>query len=149
MEFKPGKFIKLSQRDPHWSFKTIGNSKSTIGAYGCTLTCVSMASSWFNCYQDPAWMAKNLRYLNDLIIWQSINEKTCFDFEWRYYKNDQAKFKEAISNPRKICMLQVFGRHWVLATSKLWTGYTAVDPWTGTFKYYANTAVSGGTVLKI
>jgi GH25 family lysozyme M1 (1,4-beta-N-acetylmuramidase) len=148
--FKPGKFIKLSQRDPKWNFKTIGETKMTIGAWGCTLTCVSMASSWFDCYKDPAWMAKNLRYTGTgLLYWQSIDEKTCFDFEWRFYKHDEKRIKEALDNPRKVCLLQVYSRHWILATRKVPLGYIAVDPWTGGYKYYLTSSISGGCVLKI
>jgi lysozyme len=149
MEFKPGKFIKLLQRDSKWSSVTIGKSKSTIGQYGCTITCVAMASTWFNCYHDPAWMAKNLKFQNDLLIWSSINEKTCFDFEWRFYNCDHQRIREALNNNRKVCLLQVYSRHWVLATSNLYTGYWTADPWTGTSKYYPNSAISGGAVLKI
>jgi len=149
-EFKPGKFTILSQRDPRWGFKPIGNTSSLVKDLGCTLTCVSMASSWFDCFQNPGWMAKNLTYTADAkIIWQSIDQKTCFDFEWRFYGCNHNLIREALNNPRKVCLLQVYGRHWVVATRNLLTGYTTADPWTGTSKYYANNSISGGTVLKI
>jgi lysozyme len=149
-EFKHGKFIKLSQRDNRWGFKPIGNTAYLIKDWGCTITCISMASSWFNCFREPDWLAKNLRFTNDAkIYWQSINEKTCFDFEWRFYNCDHKKIREALSNDRKICLLNVYNKHWVVATSNLWTGYWTADPWTGGSKYYSNSAISGGAVLVI
>jgi hypothetical protein len=147
--FKPGKFIKLSQRDPRWSFKTIGNSNSTIGQYGCTITCIAMASSWFNCYQDPGWMAKNLRFLDDKILWQSIDEKTCFDFEWRFYKHDPLRISDGLNSINKICLLQVYNRHWVVALKKVPFGYWVADPWSGVGKFYSVSSISGGAILKI
>jgi lysozyme len=149
MTFKPGKFIKLSQRDPKWSFKTIGNSNSTIGMYGCTITCISMASSWFNCFQDPSWMAKNLRFLNDLVLWKSIDEKTCFDFEWRFYKYDALRISDGINSVNKICLLNVYNRHWVVALKKVPLGYWVADPWSGIGKFYLTSSISGGAILKI
>lgn len=142
--------IKLSQRDPRWSWKKIGNSNSTIGAYGCTITCIAMASDYFRCYHDPGWMAKYLKFLNDLVIWQSIEKVCCFKFKWRYYKHDKPVFAEALINPKTVLLLNVqSGRHWVIATKKVWGGYWVVDPWTGRSTYYLDNSVVGGTVLTI
>ena len=141
--------LKLSQRNLVWSFKTIGKSSSTIGALGCTITCISMASYWFGCYKDPAWMAKNLRFLKDLIIWQSIGEKLCFGFEWRFYKYDEKRILDGLKDPNKVCLLQVYGRHWVLAAKKIpFIGYLTIDPWIGGYKTYSISSISGGAILR-
>jgi len=140
--------IKLSQRDIRWGWKPIGNTKYLVRDWGCTLTCVSMASDYFGCYQDPAWCAKNLTYTADAkILWQSIEQKLCFKFKWRFYKHDKFMILDGIQDPNKVCLLNVYGRHWVLATRKVPFGYWVVDPWTGTNKYYGEGAVTGGTIL--
>jgi len=141
--------IKLSQRDNRWSFKTIGNTKVTIGAMGCTITCLSMASDWFGCYHDPDWMAKNLSFTNDAkVYWSSIDRQTCFKFEWRFYKYEESRILEAIKNPNKVCLLNVYNKHWVLAVKKIIGGFWVVDPWTGGNKFYATGSISGGAILK-
>ena len=150
MEFKPGELIILSQQDPHWGFKPIGNSAYLIKDWGCVVTSISIASSWFGCYQNPGQIAKNLNFTADArILWQSISLKTCFQFEWRFYKHDAILIGDALKDPRKVCLLNVYGRHWVLALRKLPGGYWVADPWLGNKKFYLTSAVSGGAILKI
>lgn len=139
--------IKLSQRDARWDWKTIGKSKSLIRNYGCTITSISMASDYFGCYHDPAWMAKNLSFQNDLVLWESINKVLCFGFQFRHYKNNKDVFIEAIKNPKTVLLLNVYNRHWVIATKRLIGSYMVVDPWTGKNKVFFDSSVSGGAVL--
>jgi len=135
--------ILLRQGDPRWGFKTIGNSKSTLSQYGCTITSISMLSDWYKCFKDPSWLAKNLRFLNDLVIWQSVTEKLCFKFVWRQYGRNDAKILASLKGKNTSCLLQVYGRHWVVGIRKVgWYYYTA-DPYTGTRRWYPASAVSG------
>lgn len=139
--------IKLSQRDPRWAGKTIGKSQSLMKDYGCTITSVSMASDYFGCYKDPAWLAKNLLFNNDLLLWQSINKVLCFRFSYRYYRLNLTVFANALKDPKTVLLLNVYNRHWVIATKRLIGSYMVVDPWTGTTKVYSDSSISGGTVL--
>ena len=140
--------IKLSQLNEAWKWKTIGKSKSTIGRWGCTITSLSMASDYFKCYRDPAWMAKYLEFAVDKVIWSSIEKVLCFKFKWRYYKHEQKIFTEALRDPATVLLLNVKnGAHWVIATKKVPFGYWVTDPLGGKASYYFHTSVVGGTVL--
>lgn len=133
----------LSQRDPAWATKKIGQSNITVGQYGCTITCVSMSSDWFKCFQNPGWMAKYLKFTSGgLILWQSIADVLCFKFIWRGYPSNfkQGEIDEALKNPKKTCLLNVSnGKHWVLGIYRVPFSktYWVADPWTGTKKFYS------------
>ena len=45
-------FQVLSQRDPRWAGGNIGKTTVKVGDKGCTITCVSMSSSWFGEFKD-------------------------------------------------------------------------------------------------
>jgi len=141
--------VKLKQCDSRWGWKNIGKSNSTICAYGCLITSLSMLSDYYGCYKNPGWIASNLKFLNDLLLWKSIDSNLCFSFKWRYYKHEKEIFTEAINkNPKTAVVLNVNGgRHWVLATKKIWGGYMTADPWTGWYKFYSDSSVVGGAVL--
>ena len=143
--------IYLSQRDPKWAAKTIGKSTSTIGRYGCVITCISMLSDWYGCYQNPGWMAKNLSFLRDLLIWSSVEKKLCFRFVKRYYKKDMAAFKAAMAGKDTACLLHVHGNHWVIGIRKStypWSRWwLTVDPWIGGKKWYHENEIVGGATF--
>ena len=139
--------VKYKQCNPRWGWKKIGNSTSKICRYGCTISSLAMASDYFGCSRDPAWMAKYLKFAVDKVIWQSIEKVCCFKFKWRYYKHEEKIFTEAIKNPDTVCLLNVMnGAHWVIATRKIPFGYIVVDPLTGGNKTYFK-GIVGGTIL--
>ncbi len=138
----------LSQRDPRWANTKIGNSNTTIGRYGCAITCLSMISQFFGCYQLPDEIAKNAKnFEDDSIVWIQLNFPK-FSFRWRegsLWNNAENKidmemlksYMAGESNKKntedRAVMLEVANRsHWVLA---LWPTYDddilAIDPWTG------------------
>lgn len=135
--------ILISQRDPRWSFKKIGQSQWTIGQKGCVISSISMLSSYFGCFKDPGYLAKYLKFTDGgLIIWQSIADVLCCKFVWRGYPSnfDQSQVDEALKNPRKGCLLNVDnGSHWVLGIYRvpLTKKYWVADPWTGSRKFYS------------
>lgn len=44
----------LSQMDPRWKDKILGNDKTTtIGKYGCLLTCLAMAANGYGAFETP------------------------------------------------------------------------------------------------
>ena len=55
----------LSQRDPLWKDVTLGfgDATSTIGAYGCTLTCLTMAANGMGFDETPATLNEKLKAL--------------------------------------------------------------------------------------
>lgn len=153
--------IKLSQNNKEWAKETIGNTKVTIGAMGCTITCISMISDYFKSFKTPDWMAKNLSFTPEArIYWNSINnnKELNFDFEYRYYIDKHGNtmynaIQEAVSNPDKAVILEVRRAHWVVDLSKyLWLNkYKTQDPWptpNGVTKYYPKSYITGCAVFK-
>lgn len=124
----------LSQRDIRWKNKQINNTTSTIGNFGCTLTCLAMLSD-----TTPDVVASKLSFSVDRIIWTSINNTDLpirFPDMGRAYAYDNDKVKEAI-NKNGGCLVEVDfdgviktpnDRHWILYIGN----GKAYDPWTGT-----------------
>ena len=144
-------FIVLSQRDDRWKDQKIGQTNRTIGQVGCTITCVSMSSSWFNEFRAPDVLAQKLKFTKDaLLLWQSIGAYfKSFEFEWRFYTYDQARIDEALKNPNKTLLLNVDkGAHWVHALSRIpfTKSFWVADPWDGRRKLYSGAI--GGAILK-
>lgn len=127
----------LSQRDPQWKDIKIGNSTSTIGSYGCTLTCLAMMAGLTPVEFNQRMTAVG-GYSVDRVIWAKVHE-AC---SWlnipdgnRYYSYDNEKVLGAIKQYGS-CLVQVDfdgitstpnDQHWVLYTGN----GKMVDPWTG------------------
>ncbi len=151
--------ITLSQRDPKWADKFLGSSKLTIGKFGCTTCCISMLSDFFGCYKDPVEIQKYQSYTNidhpqgaGLILWDTLHLGP-MKFEKRLYSRNDAEIQKSLKDPKKAVILEVDGKHWVVATGKvpLTNVYTIRDPWfgdrsttlrykkiTGSAHYYSN-----------
>lgn len=128
----------LGQRDTRWKSKTIGKSTSTIGGYGCTLTCLAMLAG-----TTPDVVNDKLTAVNgfevDRIIWTAINKTNLpirFPDMGRAYAYDNDKVKQAIEKNGG-CLVEVDfdgvvntpnDRHWILFVGN----GKAYDPWTGT-----------------
>lgn len=111
-----------------------------------------MLSDYFKCFQDPRWMAKNLRFLVDKVLWQSISEKLCFDFVWRFYNYQEERILEALKDPKMACILEVKKKHWVVGVRKStlpWSKYyKIIDPWTGKEGWLHANDISGGATFR-
>lgn len=138
--------IKISQRDKKWADNKIGRSNLRIGDYGCTITSIAMLSDYYGCYHDPSWMAKNLSFTPDgLIYWTSVNDKLCFKWKYRYKKYDEKIATQYTKDPDKAVLFEVQwgrARHWVIAIRRLYgSTWFIADPWTG---WYGTTAKFNG-----
>lgn len=123
----------LSQSDPRWSSVKLGSSTLTMGRFGCTTTCLSMLSDYFECYQLPDKIASHIDwYTTDgLIIWSKLNF-TCFEFESREYVVNKSKIIEYINDPNKAVILEVNNKsHWVVAVEAIDTDFYCADPING------------------
>ena len=125
----------LSQRDKAWRDANLGQSSLTVGRFGCTTTCLSMLSDYFNCYVTPAEIAHNAaNYTKDgLVVWKNLKFGK-FRFVARDYAEDRAKISEFIKDPDKAVILNVDGgHHWVVALRKSLVGndWVVADPWNG------------------
>ena len=129
----------LSQRDSKWAFVNIGKSKLIIGGFGCLITSLSMLSSWYGKFLDPAYLAKHLKFTDEgLLLWKSITDSELpFQFVYRYYSKNDVKIKEILYSKDGACVLQVNnGKHWVaLVGYSIIYGYRIADPYYGDIIY--------------
>lgn len=122
----PTPITPLSQRDPRWAAMTLGTTTYTVARYGCTVTCLSMASEFFSQiavtppqnsvkYQLPDKVSQTLEFTPDgLLLWGSLS-KLGMKLVERVKVRDDAKIQAVLANPKQACLLQVEGWHWVLA----------------------------------
>ncbi len=137
--------IILSQRDPRWSSVKMSPSNLTLGRFGCTTTCISMLSDYFNCFTLPSVaIDHNIKYTKDgLIRWETINFPN-FTFEKRVRINDPSVINESLNNPKKACILTIDrDAHWVVALKSLGDFYWIADPWDGKKRLLNKRRVSG------
>lgn len=125
----------LSQRNPAWAANFLGASKLTVGRFGCTTTCISMLSDFFDCYMSPAEIAADKkRYTKaGLVLWEFMTFKN-MAFKVRTYGRDDKAIQAALKDPNMGVALQVNnGAHWILALRKTIIGndYVCLDPWDG------------------
>lgn len=127
----------LSQRDTKWKDIRIGESKSTIGDYGCTLTCIAMLAGL-----TPVEVNERLKrvkgFQDDLIIWSKIDEAIPwlkFVKRSKVYSNDEVR---GAIEKNKACLVEVdfdnkisspSDSHWVLyvGNQKMYDVWTGVE----------------------
>ena len=135
----------LSQTDPHWANVTLGKTRFKISKYGCTTTCISMLSDYFQCYQPPDAIAKEyVQYnMDGEIFWDTL---TLSHMMWepglRLKQRDDKSIIVSLKDPNKAVILNVNnGAHWVTALSKdiFSNDYWCVDPYDGKKKLAAKT----------
>lgn len=125
-----------SQRDPRWKDVILGKSNTTIGDYGCTITCLAMLTELTPDEVNRRMNAAGAFANGNLVDWRKLKSANLgLEFEWRGYTYDNNAVKSAIGRFGG-CLVEVdFDgnprtglRHWVLfrGNQKLW------DPWTGT-----------------
>ena len=136
----------LSQRDAHWSEMRIGDSNETVGRKGCLITCLSMLTDYYGCYQDPGQIASNPKnFLDSSVNWTALRFPT-FSFRWRegslygaskldmgMIKSYMAGNPDLLERANRAVILEVGNRsHWVLALWPTFDGdFVAIDPWNG------------------
>lgn len=128
------KMLYLSQRDPRWATKTIGRTKLTVGRWGCTITCISMLSSYYGCYKSPAELAALPWLFNGegKLIWEQLSRafggKIKFEIR-RYGMDRRAIAASVLGSPKTAVLLEVANKsHWVVATGTYGNDFYCVDP---------------------
>ncbi len=118
----------LSQNDPRWKNIKLGFSNTTIGNYGCTITCIAMIVG-----VTPDVVNQRLKDVNgfaegNLVIWAKIEEAFPGIKVRRVWTYDNADVKKSLP-----CLVEVDGkpiggfRHWVVYTGN----QKCYDPWDG------------------
>jgi hypothetical protein len=144
----------FSQNNPLWKNDKMGNSKLTLGNYGCTTSCIATGGTWFHETITPKSLAsvKTLYTNSGLILWKQIdNIYEKMKFFYRYYTFNEAVIDEfLITNPNSVVLLNVNNKsHWVLALKKTASGYLCSDPYPfpAKNKVFARTNIQGFAVL--
>ena len=144
-------FPIYGQRDPRWANDKLGfSTTSTIGNYGCTISCVAMLANL-----TPKEVNDRLKavkgFQNDLILWQKINEAIPWlKWEWRGYTYENGKVLQAIKD-NGACLVEVNAsrigavRHWVLYVGN----QKMYDPWYGNEKATSYYAPIGYSIIKV
>lgn len=160
-----------SQRDPKWAAVKMGKTQFTVGRYGCTITDLSMLSTYFasihfGVANDPEFYAKALSFTAEgYLIWESLPKVSAMHLMKRFRKEEMSNLNmnklilTALINPKTAALVQVNGNHWVLATGtvkdangNIKTGeYQIADPWFGdrsTTARYGN-KITGGAIISV
>ena len=129
------KMSYFSQRDARWAKEKLGESRLTIGRFGCTTTCLSMISSYFGCLRLPSELAHDIHnYTKDgLVIWKNLTF-TKMRFVSREYQRNDEKIREYLRDADKAVILEVNDHaHWVVGVKPTLVGndYVIIDPWDG------------------
>ena len=133
-----------NQRDVRWKDHPLG-TKSTIGANGCLMTCVSMVCNQFGHATNPLalndWMTANDGYLDgNLWLWAVLeNLYPDMKFAGFVYNPTTARIVNAIGGGTLPIMYVDFDdstpaveMHWVLGIGVMGDEVIIADPWTGT-----------------
>lgn len=127
----------LSQRDTRWASVKLGfSSTSTIGNYGCLITCFSMIAGL-----NPDDLNAKLKavdgFTNDLVIWSKVKEAIPFDFSPTQAYDNEAVKAQIEKNGFCIVRVDYDGKistpsdtHFVLYIGD----QQMIDPWTGVQK---------------
>lgn len=151
-----------SQNNNAWKGEMLGESNTTIGTHGCTITCVAMLAGI-----DPKEVNSRLRNgggyaapanaptQKNLILWTKI--QACIpwlQFEWRGYSytdEDNVKVAAAIAKNGG-CLVAVDGTpigggskdgHWVLYIGN----QKMIDPWDGKTKPTSSYKATGYAII--
>ena len=133
-----------NQRDIRWATHSLG-TRSTIGAYGCLMTCASMVCNKFGHASNPLqlndWLTANEGYLDgNLFLWDAI-ERLYPDmhFDGFVYAPSTTQIRSAILAGILPMMYVDFDddtplieMHWVLGIGVTTNDVIIADPWTGT-----------------
>lgn len=134
----------LSQRDSRWSWKSLGFSASTIGGYGCLITCLTMLTKEGDVSDTNNKMKQFGDYANgnykspfygNLVVWANVpNALPSLKFVERLYTYDNEKAKNWLARGYPV-IVQVDGApigaprvdHYIILIGD----QKCVDPWTG------------------
>jgi hypothetical protein len=134
----------LSQKDLRWKNDNLGTSASTIGGYGCLITCVAMALNYYGKDTDPGRLNKDLirvgGYQNgNLLIFDKVTSiYPSATMDWGNYLTSGvtgAKLDAVLASGRPAIVQVDFDptdpdidQHWVLVIGKDARGYIMADP---------------------
>ncbi len=139
-------FPILWQRDPRWKDKPLGTSISTLGGYGCLVTCFAMLAGLMPDSMNAEMVKRNMFYQQNLAATfdiSPINPKVKFLGTYgRYYGDvpvaDMKKLTDHLQSGQPAILevdinaaQQGLQQHFVLATGIVNGKIVCNDPWIG------------------
>jgi len=142
----------ISQRNSQWKDKLLGTSTvSTIGNYGCLLTCCAMLCRYFGKDTDPERLNEEMKkvkgfYQGSYWLWGKLTEVyPDITFDWNVYNDGQCadipaplELVDKLLDDQTPVIVKVdfsptagVQDHWVLIIGKENDSYLINDPWTG------------------
>lgn len=121
----------LSQRDLKWANIKLGFSDSTIGLYGCTITCLAMIIGTTPDVVNDRLKAVNGFASGNLLIWSKIPEAfpgITINRVWSYINDDVLAHVPNVLVEVPAAPIGGNGSHWVVYIGD----HKLNDPWTGT-----------------
>lgn len=104
----------LSQLDPAWASKNIGNTQFKIGRWGCTITSICMIrSKFFGDEFNPDYAAKKFSFNSEAKILWGQSDFEGIKFKRRGYGFDKDAIVEAAQSGSLAVILEVNRSHWV------------------------------------
>lgn len=136
--------VRLSQRDPKWKDKKLGNSSLTLGYFGCAVSSVAMLLSGHGYSENPETLNEKLKksggFMGAAIVWAAVgniypkahfkNLVICRDSDAPIdaiaasIEAGQPVLLEVDYSPQK--GLQT---HWVVAYKKVGKDFLVLDPY--------------------
>lgn len=119
----------LSQLDPAWASKNIGNTQFKIGRWGCTITAICMIrSKFFGEEFNPDYAAKKFSFNSEAKILWGQSDFMGLNFIKRGYGFDEDAILEAANSENFGVILEVNRSHWVAVESTKDWKIAIIDP---------------------
>lgn len=124
------------QTDPEWASETLGDSGETMGAAGCTVSCIAMGLSALGHPTDPGSIRSALELADGftdsgLVVWSAIGDITEGEVRIELPKVSHGVIDAELAEGRPVIakiMLAERVPHWVLIVAKDGQEYLAMDP---------------------
>jgi hypothetical protein len=156
----------LSQKDPRWSSKKLGNGDVSFGMYGCLITCLAMLSRYYGKDTDPGKLNDDLKRVSGFsgayYVWGSITRLYSDIKKGTYRKTPDpvtdeqfASIDSHLESGHPVMIEVDFypdttkpDQHFVLIIGKSRGGYDIADPWTGKVERLSKYGVAKYTIQR-
>lgn len=134
----------LSQQDPRWKGKNLGQDQITIGKFGCLLTCMAMVANGYGADETPASLNDKMLAAGGFmgaLVMPSVMPKVVSQVRFVKYIpcQDQpaplAEIDAALAADKPVIVevdyspAQGLQNHWVVIYAKKGDDYLIRDPW--------------------